>query len=224
MITFIVNISCDSTNELATVDPLELSKSVGGVYQSNPLKIQSTENQEIIVLQVSSSKSQFYQAAYVLQTEKIDRIIPKSTSQQSILFKNGILIKSDKKWIFIGVDTKENGILLKKIVDKVGKQNISSHLGYGFSKTKGEWVIDTGIEQASAFDYLGEFNRANSISKLPGGGSETCTSGGPGATSCSIGDTIGPIGTSCSVTCSDGYYACCKTSNTTCKCIKNSAD
>jgi len=225
MISLILTLSCDNLNEFDSIDPVELSKSIGGIYLSNHLKIESTENQEILILQESLVKSQIYQTAYILQTEDMDIVIPKSTSHQSILFNKSILLKSDKKWTFIGVDIEENTILLKRIEDKLGKQNISSHLGYGFSQIKGEWGMETRNEQASAFDYLGKFNKANSSAKLPGGGGgASCTSGGPGATSCSIGDTIGPIGTSCSVTCSDGYYACCKTSNTTCKCVKNDAD
>ncbi len=49
----------------------------------------------------------------------------------------------------------------------------------------------------------------------------TCLSGGPGAISCSLGGGIGVGGVNgdmnCSVTCADGYYACCGAG---CKCVK----
>jgi hypothetical protein len=49
----------------------------------------------------------------------------------------------------------------------------------------------------------------------------SCTSGGPGAISCSC--TIGTTG--CTVTCGAGYYACCKdcyiVNGPICKCVKN---
>lgn len=43
-----------------------------------------------------------------------------------------------------------------------------------------------------------------------------CTSGGEGATACSVGD----IYSKCSVSCGEGYYACCKSANNTCECIE----
>lgn len=43
-----------------------------------------------------------------------------------------------------------------------------------------------------------------------------CTSGGIGATSCQVGD----IYSSCSVSCSGSYYACCNSDSNTCKCIE----
>lgn len=45
----------------------------------------------------------------------------------------------------------------------------------------------------------------------------SCNSGGPGSSSCSI----GMAGFSCSVTCQEGYYACCNYvgSNSGCHCV-----
>lgn len=57
------------------------------------------------------------------------------------------------------------------------------------------------------------------------GGSYTCSSGGPGSTSCSVssngvfGELFGG-GTECSVTCSPGYYACCNAYHNKCQCRK----
>ena len=59
----------------------------------------------------------------------------------------------------------------------------------------------------------------------PGGGSTpgliTCYNGGPGASSCSIDGGIEIVGSgvsvACSVSCRDGYYACC---GIRCSCYK----
>lgn len=42
-----------------------------------------------------------------------------------------------------------------------------------------------------------------------GSGSVSCTSGGPGASTCEITYTVGGTGISCSVTCLAPFYACC---------------
>lgn len=48
-----------------------------------------------------------------------------------------------------------------------------------------------------------------------GSGSGGCTSGGPGSSSCSVGDFY----SSCSVSCSVTYYACCNGDSNTCYCM-----
>nr|WP_152557950.1 hypothetical protein [Nonlabens ulvanivorans] len=55
-----------------------------------------------------------------------------------------------------------------------------------------------------------------------------CDAGGEGATSCSISGQVEILGTgtevAMSVSCGDGYYACCNSDwLTTAKCIKNGA-
>lgn len=56
-------------------------------------------------------------------------------------------------------------------------------------------------------------------------GSYTCSSGGIGSTSCStsVNGSVGNggIGTSCSVECYSGYYACCNTMENKCQCRPN---
>jgi hypothetical protein len=53
----------------------------------------------------------------------------------------------------------------------------------------------------------------------------TCSSGGPGSSSCSVsvdGSVAGGgLSTSCSVDCTSGYYACCNAMKNKCQCRKN---
>jgi hypothetical protein len=49
------------------------------------------------------------------------------------------------------------------------------------------------------------------------GGGSNCSSGGRGATSCSVTNN----GSSCSVSCSSGYYACCSQGGPNCYCYPN---
>ena len=57
-----------------------------------------------------------------------------------------------------------------------------------------------------------------------GASSYTCSSGGPGSSSCTVSANIGigdgSGGTSCSVTCNSGYYACCNAYYNKCQCRK----
>ncbi|MDD3687490.1 MAG: hypothetical protein PHE56_12075 [Bacteroidales bacterium] len=57
-----------------------------------------------------------------------------------------------------------------------------------------------------------------------GGSTYTCSSGGPGSTSCSVSTSGGgggiTGGTTCSVTCGSGYYACCNAWENKCQCRK----
>lgn len=62
------------------------------------------------------------------------------------------------------------------------------------------------------------FNISIALAEPPGGGSDPdCSSGGPGATTCTVSYAAGGGGggvngngeVSCSVACTDGYYACC---------------
>jgi hypothetical protein len=45
----------------------------------------------------------------------------------------------------------------------------------------------------------------------------TCSSGGPGSTSCAVSSPL----SSCSVNCSSGYYACCNAYEGKCQCRAN---
>ena len=60
-----------------------------------------------------------------------------------------------------------------------------------------------------------------SIMLVNGHNSGACGSGGPGAVSCSLSTTITVLGVSTtrtsSVTCGDGYYACCTSTGATCE-------
>lgn len=52
----------------------------------------------------------------------------------------------------------------------------------------------------------------------------TCSAGGPGSSSCSISGEIVGTGITVSVSCQDGYYACCKllvAGDPYAECIKN---
>ena len=96
--------------------------------------------------------------------------------------------------------------------------------GVGIARHWGESVshlqVGTGEPTAQiGCDGDGSGEPCYSDWSLGGGSGGGCSSGGPGATSCSIEATVLGSGGACSVTCGPGYYACCSYSSN-CRCVK----
>jgi hypothetical protein len=90
--------------------------------------------------------------------------------------------------------------------------------GFGLSKRNGDFIIEDKTSQKSFFESISERNAKKIHNKAI---SLECTSGGIGATECSVGSGVGTVNVSCSVSCGAGYYACCDDNTTVCKCIGN---
>ncbi|WP_143065627.1 T9SS type A sorting domain-containing protein [Flavobacterium urocaniciphilum] len=102
------------------------------------------------------------------------------------------------------------------IIDrKISNENFYSCIG--LSKRIGDFEIKKGNSNTSFFDL-----NINKLSSNNSTLSMSCTSGGTGATECSVNSTIGPVSTGCQVSCGTGYYACCNDDTTVCKCIAKS--
>lgn len=85
--------------------------------------------------------------------------------------------------------------------------------GIGLAHFEGDFPISASKNGGLAFDMADICNAAPASLSLHADG---CSSGGVGSTSCSVGGCI-PNDASCSVTCSDGYYACCNCGGCKCK-------
>mgnify|MGYP001489806812 CR=1 FL=1 len=89
----------------------------------------------------------------------------------------------------------------------------NTYLGFGISKSYAKQYVLTLVPAPASFLDLIKIN-GQQVMK----GDISCDSGGEGASSCSTDSS--PIGSAgCSVTCKDGYYACCDKDNI-CRCIK----
>jgi hypothetical protein len=89
----------------------------------------------------------------------------------------------------------------------------SQYLGFGITDSKADnYTLTLNPSPACIIDLISVNGH-----QIPFG-SITCDSGGEGSSGCSTeSSTIGSA--SCSVTCRDGYYACCDKDNI-CRCIK----
>lgn len=86
--------------------------------------------------------------------------------------------------------------------------NEQIYYGYGLSKRSGAFKLVIPVGDISTLMEAITFN--NSFA-----GRLTCHSGGVGSTECSTGS----LGSSCSVSCGSGYYACCDDTKNECRCI-----
>ncbi|MBG0782437.1 MAG: hypothetical protein H0S84_09235 [Bacteroidales bacterium] len=126
-----------------------------------------------------------------------------------------MLVQSENSSLIFVVEN-EAGMNFAK--EYSGKIDVMHLIQMSFMK-RSNFNIKDANRNTSVNDFIE--NVVSGLKEAPGGGGSNsdCTSGGPGSTSCSVGD----IWSSCSVSCSVGYYACCKGSNNTCECIKVSA-
>ncbi|WP_147450082.1 hypothetical protein [Corallococcus carmarthensis] len=138
-------------------------------------------------------------------------ILPSSDLSLLVLHSsasNGIYIFS------LGTDQNRKAIELLKN-DPILKTAIKADvLCDGIALSSGSWRRDAlhPKDEVSAF-----YAQPDSGGGGGGGTAPSCTSGGAGSSSCSISEAYNM---GCSVTCNAGYYACCMSSNTTCKCFK----
>jgi len=94
----------------------------------------------------------------------------------------------------------------KKIVSIAVVAAVAVAAAWGFNQSKNEVALsDVALSNVEA---------------LASGESDnfTCSSGGVGSSSCSTSASINGSGTSCNVSCTGGYYACCNAMHNRCVC------
>lgn len=225
----------DKINEIENSIPEGVFKVITGKIFSKELPDTS------LLLLINSNPAQSnFNSAFILSSE--NKLLPISTSESD---EYTVIIPKTKAYIllinkkqaqisFIGIannyEIKTKAAIASNSLLK--QFTLQEFLGYGLSYNRSTWdalkimnspyhfaynilhnadlqnpAISRNLSSSSA-----EVN-PNSIS--PGG---SCTSGGTGATQCSI---DGAFGTGCSVTCGTGYYACCDDNTVKCYCVKN---
>lgn len=92
----------------------------------------------------------------------------------------------------------------------------NAYNGYGIYHMTNDFTLN--IVANGNFDDL---IKVPKLMNAPSTQSMTCTSGGVGANECSISSGTALSTVSCSVSCKDGYYACCDDNIGKCKCIKS---
>ncbi len=204
--------SCQDQNSELSLEQILEGEGFSAITASD-IRIINTESNEFVVSIPSSNQED--RRYFVLQMENnysdnYDKFNGTMYfNRLSLIISNN---QDSRKILFLSVDDDQ----FSKIGNKLSDFNVSKISGYGLSEHK-SLEIESSVLETSFYKAIAVKN-VNSRSldeELGDGGSTTCTSGGVGSTGCSV--------DGCSVTCRDGYYACCKENNLltdTCKCIK----
>lgn len=168
--------------------------------QSNTMKVVRVGNQIGFLF---SDNEGVYNDNFIFQYEtKDESFIDKPTIEtiQNVkyLFNNKSLIISFNNTIktYTIADIKGDGVFN----------------GFGLAHRVGKFILHDIQNQKSIFEIITVVG-TNSTSRTL-----NCHSGGTGSNSCSIESPI--IGGSCSVSCNEGYYACCDQSKNECGCVE----
>ncbi|MDY8137545.1 hypothetical protein [Aquimarina sp. 2201CG5-10] len=186
-----------------------------------------------VVLATNTNKKEFddrvYKEVIILAGRPNSSPIQESLGEVYLVnLKNIIIIqKSPTEFLNLIVNadyiSNELGRLQKNHDIKIDDDN--SYVGYGLSRIKGEWSIPDDISkfyrdghEAIHYYNILQTNNPKDYEKT------TCSSGGPGATTCTITEEYWGAKQGCTVTCGPGYYACCNASSfPTCPCIANAS-
>lgn len=206
--------NCDHQDSEAT----KITDLINGQTYSGKLYFEKTPNHELVITLENDGGEVLHN--FILQKEDDFEVLVVPEGKNGIVhfLEQGIFIQYINHTYFVGG---EASIPILENYSHLINDNHQDIIGYGFSSHKGEWTQQLSQENLrmqknsvhSVFDYA--FNMGvNDPSPGLGGGDIECFAGGPGAVSCSISKN----GTSCTVTCGDGYYACCEYF---CRCVED---
>ncbi|MEA3447712.1 MAG: hypothetical protein U9Q98_04565 [Bacteroidota bacterium] len=155
-------------------------------YKGKFLSLISEKND--LFIQYENLKDSVYEY-FILQKDVND--FPKiGEISELYLYEDGFYVNAESTWYFYGL--KEVEELHKLFVDSVENENVTHGFGVGHNITE----LDDSKTISSMQRFIEGYYK-----------SHKCESGGEGATKCST--SAHNNNSSCSVSCSDGYYACC---------------
>ncbi len=197
------------------------------LFASGDFILSTTENNEIVIINISKPDAQEVNKIWVAAFE--DNINKQSYNRK--LFDATLEVASDKRYLiiknqneqyFIALDEVENREKAKNITIASPNNTLSAAFCFGITYQWGHYDFKELLKDKtiSAFESIRAANiKSNhTTDQSKNGAGEKCSSGGAGSTQCSIDGAFETGG--CSITCTAGYYACCKSSSITCNCVK----
>jgi hypothetical protein len=229
---FLLSCNKDKNFQVLSRELKETVQHVQGEISGGNSLLKVTANNELMILQATNPKKPKEIDKIIIVAFEKNASIPihdKNLEYTDLVFfsdKRSIALHSkvDNKIYLLGLDESESQHKIDLLKSNKNTKNALKEplLGYGISVLTGSWNLDKLMNNKyhSAFNQLDYSSNIYSI--VPpddggSGGSVNCTSGGPGASECSIGEWPS---ISCSVTCKSGYYACCDSKTTKCFCVK----
>ena len=165
---------------------------------------------ETVISQVTGNETGMVFSVQAENTSNLDFYITQGTAFWTDY--ELIILDEEKHAVFrFAVSGKESQLLpnfptvySQHLGEKFEGFGFGSHQSEGLAERVLVWIeSNPGTSIFSKATDTNAFGRANNI--IGGGDEKKCSSGGPGATTCSVSKG----NDSCSVTCSSGYYACC---------------
>jgi hypothetical protein len=206
-------------------------KNVLGIRMNGSLTLYYTTNGEILISLTDNINRGIN---FILQTSEKESVLAKIEKIESaeLMYMGDFILINDlnagkisKYWVN-STDYETTWQILPPELKKAIKDNI---YGIGLSYHKGIWsALNENIDLGTSIFmtlYPHEHSDKAGLSDLPP--DTRCESGGPGSTSCNhdCGEHSDPR--SCGVTCSAGYYSCCRCLGAhgiygaSCICLKN---
>lgn len=210
--------ACTSEKEFNTLDAQKLAQELKAEHLNGRISLTTTADNEYFVFYGNENESKFSKA-FVVQFDKAIEAVSFNGDSEVILLEEGFVVMNSELGIrYFGAANSGSANNVKQIEDIIGS-SLKSYLGFGFSYFRGEWKEDADVNLNSARNILSTNSLIAERAEITDG-KVSCTSGGAGSASCSIENPL----TACSVSCQDGYYACCVSSTTQCFCTQNGKD
>lgn len=195
--------------------------------------VKVTSNNEVLIAQ-STGNNDTIDRIFMLtvDTKRTIGLKDGDLGLSSVFFykdQRAIAVHSNKtnEIYFLGLDeqasqNKVNSLAHNKNLNGLIRENL---LGYGLSMIKGIWDKNTlnnlTKKYAASLIVLSDLQKKYSPTQKIAAANDDipirCFSGGTGSTGCTFTSPI--VGSSCSVTCATGYFACCNA--VTCNCTPN---
>lgn len=197
------------------------------LFASGDFILSTTENNELVIINMSKPDAlevnKIWVAAFEdnINKQAYNRKLMDATLQVAS-DKRYLIIKSQNEQFFIALDEVENREIAQNISTALPNNKLSAEFCFGITYQWGHYDLKELLKDKSisAFESISAANikSDHTTFQSKNAAGEKCSSGGAGSTECGIDGAMGTGG--CSVTCTAGYYACCKSSSVTCNCVK----
>ena len=187
-------------------------------------------NDQDIVIYVKPKGSKNVKKAYLIQRDQEVINVQDNELKNVLISSNpwGVIIKSFDQIYVFELNNEAGMQVAEKFKNNLSKVNVFEVKAEGIARHRNDWdwgKITKGDKKESALMAI--INNSQDLSRkyerLENKRGRNCTSGGVGATSCSISEYFGAV--SCDVSCTgtnskgERYWACCMSSTTTCICV-----
>ncbi|HJZ40037.1 MAG TPA: hypothetical protein VJ203_06705 [Bacteroidales bacterium] len=194
----------------------------GELLSHNVSIIDKTKDNQIGIIILNKNGHNIGERCFILifETDEDKRFLTGHNFQVDIIYFNeGLIIRQigSRDIYYLGLDDYSSTFWINTLKSSYNIDFENILLGYSISSH--QRVIEVPDELPSIrsiYDLFTDLNISETAIDTHDLKGTNCSSGGPGSSSCSIED----VWSGCSVSCKDGYYACCESGKNVCRCVK----